>query len=130
MPQLFLEDQNAILAGDVQKLVNSIRGDADVEQIMVDIGSISAIVGRIISDTQTSGLAQMATQLTHYRARLLESGDQGQDMANMGMNTNSHEWRMWVQTLPPIAFEMVRESKELVQQLDNVARSGRADDFS
>ncbi|KAH7273708.1 component of the polarisome [Fusarium solani] len=128
--KLYLEDQNAVLAADVQKLVNTIRGDADMEQIMDDIGSISAIVGRIISDTQSSGFGEMATQLTHYRARLLESGDQGQDMANIGMNTNSHEWRMWVQTLPPIAFEMVRESKELVQQLDNVARSGRADDFS
>ncbi|RSL89105.1 hypothetical protein CEP52_015012 [Fusarium oligoseptatum] len=127
--KLYLEDQNALLAGDVQKLVNTIRGDADMEQIMMDIGSISSIVGRIISDTQSSGFGEMATQLTHYRARLLESGDQGQDMANIGMNTNSHEWRMWVQTLPPIAFEMVRESKELVQQLDNVARSGRADDF-
>ncbi|KAM0440868.1 hypothetical protein ACHAPT_000170 [Fusarium lateritium] len=128
--KLYLEDQNALLAADVQKLVNTIRSDAEMRQMMVEIGSISTIAGRIISEAQTFGFGEMATQLTHYRARLLESGDQGQDMANIGMNTDSHEWRMWVQTLPPIAFEMVRESKELVQQLDNVARSGRVDDFS
>ncbi|KAF4465737.1 SPA2 [Fusarium albosuccineum] len=128
--KLYLEDQNALLAADIQKLVGTIRGDADIRQIMGEIGSIAAIGSVIISETQAYGLGEMVARLAHCRARLLESGDQGQDMANIGIDTNSHEWRMWVQTLPPIAFEMARESKELVQQVDNLAMSRKTDDFS
>ncbi|KAM0556696.1 hypothetical protein ACHAPJ_005754 [Fusarium lateritium] len=128
--KIYLEDQNALLSADIQKLVNTIRGDAEMRQITGEIGAINAIVSRIISETQAYGFGEMATQLAHCRARLLESADQGQDMANIGMDTNSHEWRMWVQTLPPIAFGLARESKELVQQVDDLARPGRPDDFS
>ncbi|KAM5355522.1 hypothetical protein ACJ41O_002168 [Fusarium nematophilum] len=128
--KIYLEDQNALLAADIQQLVGTIRGDADIRQITAEIGSISAIVSSIISEAQHYGYGEMVTRLAHCRERLLESGDQGEDMANIGMDTASHEWRMWVQTLPPIAFETARESKELAQQVDNLAMSGRADDFS
>ncbi|KAF4975248.1 hypothetical protein FZEAL_7955 [Fusarium zealandicum] len=127
---VYLEDQNALLSTDVQQLVGTIRSDANIRQITAEIGSISIIVSRIISETQEYGLGEMVTRLAHCRARLLESGDQGEDMANIGMGNNSPEWRSWVQTLPPIAFETARESKELVQQVNNLSVSRRADDFS
>ena len=101
-----------------------------MRQISEDIGSINAIVSDIVAESQACGLGESANQLAQCRARLLESADQGQDMANIGMDTNSHEWRMWVQTLPPIAFGLARETKELVQQADDMARPGRPDDFS
>jgi hypothetical protein len=126
----YLEDQNAYLSSDIQKLVNTIRGDAGMQQITIEIGSINAVVSNIISETQACGLSDITSQLANCRARLLEAADQGQDMANIGMDTDSREWRMWVQTLPPIAFGLARESKELVQDVDNMARPGRPDDFS
>jgi hypothetical protein len=101
-----------------------------MQQITIEIGSINDVVSNIISETQAYGLGDITSQLANCRARLLEAADQGQDMANIGMDTNSHEWRMWVQTLPPIAFGLARESKELVQDVDNMARPGRPDDFS
>lgn len=110
--------------------MNTIRGDAEMRQITGEIGSINAVVSNIISETQAYGLGEMAASLANCRARLLEAADQGQDMANIGMDTNSHEWRMWVQTLPPIAFGLAREAKELAQQADDMARPGRPDDFS
>ncbi|WKT39606.1 hypothetical protein QSH57_001425 [Fusarium oxysporum f. sp. vasinfectum] len=128
--KLYLEDQNALLSTDIQQLVNTIRGDAEMRQITGEIGSINAVVSNIISETQAYGLGEMAASLANCRARLLEAADQGQDMANIGMDTNSHEWRMWVQTLPPIAFGLAREAKELAQQADDMARPGRPDDFS
>ncbi|KAF5671041.1 GRIP1 associated protein [Fusarium heterosporum] len=128
--KLYLEDQNAYLSSDIQKLVNTIRGDAEMRQITDDIAPINAVVSQIISETQAYGLGDLTHQLANCRARLLEAADQGQDMANIGMDTNSHEWRMWVQTLPPIAFGLARESKELVQEIDNMAGPGRPDDFS
>lgn len=114
---------------DIQKLVGTIHGEADIRQITVEIESISAIVTKIISEMQSCGYGDMVTQLAHCRARLLEAGDQGQDMANIGMDTNSREWRMWSQTLPPIALDTAREHKELVQHVDSLV-TGRADDFS
>ncbi|KAF5019873.1 hypothetical protein F66182_8109 [Fusarium sp. NRRL 66182] len=128
--KIYLEDQNALLSADIQQLVNTIRGNAEMRQITVEIGSINAIVSDIISETQAYGFGEMANQLAQSRARLLESADQGQDMANIGMDTASHEWRMWVQTLPPIAFGLAHESKELVQRVGDLARPGRPDDFS
>ncbi|RBR24977.1 uncharacterized protein FIESC28_02247 [Fusarium coffeatum] len=128
--KLFLEEQNSILSAEIQRLVNTVRGEANMRQISEDIGSINAIVSDIIAESQACGLGESANQLAQCRARLLESADQGQDMANIGMDTNSHEWRMWVQTLPPIAFGLARETKELVQQADDMARPGRPDDFS
>lgn len=127
--KMYLQDQNALLVADIQKLVETVRGDADIRQITAEIESISATVTKIISETQSYGYGEMATRLAHGRARLLEAGDQGQDMANIGMDTNSHEWRMWSQTLPPIAFEMAREHKELVQHVDRLI-TGRDEDFS
>ncbi|KAF5713876.1 SPA2 [Fusarium mundagurra] len=128
--KLYLEDQNALLSTDIQQLVNTIRGDAEMRQITGEIGSINAVVSNIISETQAYGIGEMAASLANCRARLLEAADQGQDMANIGMDTNSHEWRMWVQTLPPIAFGLAREAKELAQAADDMARPGRPDDFS
>ena len=72
----------------------------------------------------------MAMSLAQSNDRLLESGERGQDMANIGVGTADREWHMWTQTLPPIAFEIARETKELVQRVDRLVTSGRPDDFS
>ncbi|CEI64653.1 hypothetical protein FVEN_g3173 [Fusarium venenatum] len=128
--KLFLEEQNSILSAEIQRLVNTVRGDADMRRISEDIGSINGIVSDIIAESQACGLGESAAQLAQCRERLLESADQGQDMSNMGVATNAHEWRMWVQTLPPIAFGLARETKDLIQQADDMARPGRPDDFS
>jgi hypothetical protein len=37
---------------------------------------------------------------------------------------------MWTQTLPPIAFEIARETKELVQRVDQLVLDDGADDFA
>ncbi|GJC88403.1 uncharacterized protein ColSpa_01908 [Colletotrichum spaethianum] len=75
----------------------------------------------------------MIARLIACRDRLLEASergmdiDRGQDVGASGRN--DREWRMWTQTLPPIAFEIARETKELVQRVDRLAGNGD-DDFS
>ncbi|KPM34521.1 hypothetical protein AK830_g12050 [Neonectria ditissima] len=128
--RLYLEDQNAILVSEIQSLVGTVRGDASIRQINEEIGSISVVVSNIIAETQSVGYGEMANRLADCRAQLLEAGDRGEDMANIGINTNAHEWRMWTQTLPPIAFETARETKELIQRVDRIANPGGSDDFS
>lgn len=128
--RIYLEDQNALLVSEIQNLVGTVRGDANIRQISADIGSISAVVGKIITEVQANGYGDMANRLADCRARLLEAGDRGEDMANIGVDTDSNEWRMWTQTLPPISFETARETKELVQRMDRLANPGAVDEFS
>lgn len=101
-----------------------IRGDVDMRQITMEINSISGVVGKIIAETYASNHGDMVTRLAECKERLLEAGERGEDMANIGVKPTDHEWRMWAQTLPPIAFEISREAKELV------SRMGGPDDFS
>ncbi len=73
----------------------------------------------------------LARQLERCRNRLLEAGDQGLDPAADGKDHSTREWHVWTQTLPPIAFEIAREAKEVVAGLGRLAGGpGEGDDFS
>lgn len=126
---MFLADQSALLVSDIQALVGLVRGDAGIQQISNAIGSINAVVMKIISETEATGFGELIVRLDDCRERLLEASQRGQDMASSGMATSDRDWRMWSQTLPPIAFEINREAKELAQRVDKLA-PGAADDFS
>jgi hypothetical protein len=129
--KIYLEDQTAIMVQTIQGLVGSIRGDAPIQQINEEITSIAEVVGKVVSETEASGnTSEMLERLSSCRQRLLEAGDQGKGLAARGLGENDREWRMWTQTLPPIAFEIVRETKELVQRIDRMVLSPVADDYS
>lgn len=129
--KIYLDDQTAILVQTIQGLVGAVRGDANIQQINEDIYAIVDIVDRILSETERAGSRDGSIdQLIACRERLLEAGGSGQDLASRGLGTDDREWRMWTQTLPPIAFEVARETKELVQRIDRLVMSPAADDFS
>ncbi|XXH06057.1 hypothetical protein Hte_012502 [Hypoxylon texense] len=129
--KIYLEDQTEIMVQTIQGLVGSIRGDAPIQQINQEIMSIADVVGKVVEQTEEHGNGgDMTQRLSACRQRLLEAGDQGKDLAARGLGENDREWRMWTQTLPPIAFEIVRETKELVQRIDRLVLSPTADDFS
>ncbi|POS74552.1 hypothetical protein DHEL01_v207056 [Diaporthe helianthi] len=126
--KVYLDDQTAILVQTIQSLVGLIRGAADISRIEPLIRSIVETVGKVISETEASGNGDMIGRLADSRQRLMEAGERGQDLAADGKDERDHEWRMWTQTLPPIAFEIARETKELVQRIGQL---GSADeDFS
>ncbi|KAI2618958.1 hypothetical protein GGS26DRAFT_341420 [Hypomontagnella submonticulosa] len=129
--KIYLEDQTEIMVQTIQGLVGSIRGDAPIQQINEEITSIADVVGKVVAQTEANGNGgEMTDRLSACRQRLLEAGDQGKDLAARGLGETDREWRMWTQTLPPIAFEIVRETKELVQRIDRLVMSPTADDFS
>ncbi|KAI0853521.1 hypothetical protein F5Y00DRAFT_103317 [Daldinia vernicosa] len=129
--KIYLEDQREIMVQTIQGLVGSIRGDASIQQISEEITSITDVVGKVVAETEASGNGgDMTERLAACRQRLLEAGDRGKDLAARGLGENDRDWRMWTQTLPPIAFEIVRETKELVQRIDRLVMSPTADDFS
>lgn len=128
--KIYVEDQTAILVQTIQGLVGSIRSDAPMTQITEEINAIADIVGKIVAETEASGNGgPMLERLISCRQRLLEAGDRGQDLADRGLGAGDREWRMWTQTLPPIAFEIARETKELVQRIDRLVMNN-GDDFS
>ncbi|KAH8766831.1 hypothetical protein F5883DRAFT_78932 [Diaporthe sp. PMI_573] len=126
--KVYLDDQTAILVQTIQSLVGLIRGAADISRIEPLIRSIVETVGKVISETEASGNGDMIGRLADSQQRLMEAGERGQDLAADGKDERDREWRMWTQTLPPIAFEIARETKELVQRIGQL---GSADeDFS
>lgn len=130
--KIYLEDQTAVLVQTIQNLVQLIRNDADINQVTEEINTISDVVGQVVSETETLGSSgqELVRRLAACRERLIEAGGRGLDLAADGKDTRSREWRMWTQTLPPIAFEIARETKELVQRVDQLVMSDGADDFA
>lgn len=126
--KIYLEDQTAMLVQNIQDLVSSIRSDGTIEQISSEIGGIAEVVGKVVAETGRSGNGDLTTRLATCRDRLLEAGDRGRELASS--ESSDRDWTMWTQTLPPIAFEIARETKELVQRVDRLVLGGAADDFS
>jgi len=65
----------------------------------------------------------------------VDAGEKGRTIANEGREDDEGErmWRAWNQSLPPIAFEIARETKELVLRvdvIDGAGGQGGDDDFS
>lgn len=129
--KFYVEDQTAVLVQTIQSLVSSVRSDASIGQINDQIDAIADVVGRVMSEIQVTGIGNdMLDRLASCRQRLLEAGEQGQDLASRGLGAQDNQWRMWTQTLPPIAFEIAREMKELSQSINRSGMPPSADDFS
>ena len=134
--KIYLEDQTAVLVQTIHNLVQLVRDDANINQVTEEIGVITDVVGQVTAETQAAAGPgpdgpELVKRLVACRERLMEAGSRGLDLAaGGGSNSTSHEWHMWTQTLPPIAFEIARETKELVQNVDQLVLDGGADDFA
>jgi hypothetical protein len=132
--KIYLEDQTAVLVQTIQDLVQLVRDDGDIDQVVEEINVITDVVGQVTTETQRAvggpRGAELVKRLAGCRERLTEAGKRGLDLAAQGSDSRSREWRMWTQTLPPIAFEIARETKELVQMVDQLVLGDAADDFA
>jgi len=128
--KIYLEDQTAVLVQSIQSLVGSIRGDSEISQITNEISNIVAVVDKVLDETNATGNAALSQRLGQCRDRLMDSSDRGNDIAAKGKGSQDREWRMWTQTLPPIAFEIARETKELRQKVEQIAGPRGDDQFA
>ncbi|KAG9247796.1 hypothetical protein BJ878DRAFT_414196 [Calycina marina] len=143
--KVYLEDETAALVQNIQSLVSSIRSDAGITAIMGQINAIASVVGKAVSSTEETmaSTGRSSTQadpilkkLSSCRQRLVDAGERGQEIAAEGLDDaeGEREWKQWTQSLPPIAFEIARETKELVLRVDIMEgeQGGRNgdDDFS
>ncbi|KAK2625580.1 hypothetical protein QTJ16_004892 [Diplocarpon rosae] len=138
--KIYLEDQTALLVQNIQSLVSSIRSEAGINAISTQIDAIADVVGTVVSSTEnamtSTGNGELRTQgepivrkLASIRKRLIEAGSTGRDIADdRDDDEGERAWRAWNQSLPPIAFEIARETKELVLRVDVIDGGGNGDD--
>jgi hypothetical protein len=136
-----------ILVQEIQSLVKSIRAEEGITAISTQITAIADVVAKVVSSTETamssSGNGPLRTQggpilkdLSACRQRLIEAGERGRAIADEAREDDEgeREWRAWTQSLPPIAFEIAKQTKKLVMEVDEIdgprVRDGGEDDFS
>ena len=126
-----LDDQTAVMVQIIQDMVGSIRSDAGVDQILNQINEIADIVGKVLAETEASGNGGPSLdKLASCRQRLVEAGERGEAMmAAEADGGRQMDMRSWATSLPPVAFEIARETKELVKRIDRLVL-GDDDDFS
>jgi hypothetical protein len=129
-------------------LVSSIRSEEGITAISTQITAVADVVGKVVSSTETamSSTANGPLRkegepiiriLSGCRQRLMQAGERGRAIADEGRDDDEseREWRAWNQSLPPIAFEIAKQTKALVSRVDAIdsergGRGGGDDDFS
>lgn len=125
----------------IQSLVSSIRSDGGVNAITAELASIATIVGKVIQATESNmdGASEAAEQLRHEaegivhkleacRERVLDAGDRAAELERE--QATEGEWKTWKQGLPPVAFEIARETKELVRVVDGLDEDDEEENFA
>ncbi|PCH03368.1 Spa2 homology (SHD) of GIT [Penicillium occitanis (nom. inval.)] len=134
--KLYLEDQTEGLVQTIQALVASIRGAEHISAIRNHISAISIVVGNVVASTDHAmdkaeispavreRLGPVVQGLADCSDRLSRTAAEGEDIES------PEQLRDLTAKLPPIAFEIARETKELVQRIDQLeVDEGNSDDF-
>lgn len=111
-----MEDQTEDLIRSIQSLVGSIRADDGVPAIVRHIDSIAGSVGDVVSSTEAAyGLTgnnnlkgradPVIRTLANCRTKLMNAGAEGRSIRNPAA------LKEFTNRLPPLAFEIARETK-------------------
>ncbi|KAJ0419258.1 hypothetical protein BJY00DRAFT_164983 [Aspergillus carlsbadensis] len=134
--KFYVEDQADGLVQSIQYLVASIRGEEPITTIRTHVSAIASIVTNVSQstehyinkpDTNAARRQHVGTSietLEHQRSRLVGAAAEGEG------SSDPAESRSFITQLPPIAFELARKTRELVQQLDTMDEDNtEVDDF-
>ncbi|KAK5800163.1 hypothetical protein VI817_002375 [Penicillium citrinum] len=127
--RFYVEDQTDSMVQSIQALVASIRAEHDMHTVQTYVSAISDIVSHVISSTEhliheRSGDVSLRERTEPILNSLYEGRDRLTGTAATGSNVDSSEHlREVTNQLPPIAFEIARQTKELVQRLESLANS-------
>ena len=114
----------------IQSLVSSVRTIDNPDIVEGKIGNITTVVGNVVKETQrvidrtrnpllSEEAEPVVRTLANCKAKLLAAEDDGR------ATQNHAEWKEHINVLPPIAFEIARETKELVQRVERAAEGRR-----
>ncbi|KAL4878396.1 hypothetical protein BJY04DRAFT_195932 [Aspergillus karnatakaensis] len=134
--KFYVEDQADGLVQSIQSLVACIRGEESMTTIRTHVSAIASIVTNVsmstdhfINKPEASPVlrerAGKSIQILEFqRSRLVGAAAEGEGA------TDPAELRAFTNQLPPIAFEIARETRELGQRLDAPDHDdGEVDDF-
>lgn len=126
--QMYLEDQTDGLVQSITSLVDSIRGDAGANMVQDHVLIVASTVGNIINSVERtchepSSYQETLVSKTEPVLKLLQECRDDLLRANQGDDRES------TQKLPPLAFQIARETKELVSRIMSI-EVGREEDFS
>ena len=132
--KLYVEDQTDGMVQSIQALVASIRAEQELSSVEIHVSAIGDVVTNVVSATENlmhdrSGDVALREQsepavqaLDECRGRLMSTAAEGHHA------TTPEQVREVTNLLPPIAFEIARQTKELVQRLENLMQADD-DDF-
>lgn len=130
--KLYVENQTEGLVQTIQALVSSIRAEEDLSMIRTHTTAISTVVNNVSSSTK--GLIHKPDVNPALNERcgptiqtLEANSSRLSDTVQAGESVTGGELREITNKLPPIAFEIARETKDLVQQLN--PEDDEEDDF-
>lgn len=133
--KLYVEDQTGALVQSIQALVASIRAEESLTTVGTHVSAISSVITNVASSTEhliskpgvDHNLQERAgptlQALDYHKHRLLETTAEAESASS------PEQLREATNKLPPIAFEVAHETKELVQRLDPVQYDDDEDDF-
>ncbi|WEW58976.1 component of the polarisome [Emydomyces testavorans] len=132
--RIYLEDQTEGLVQAIQALVASIRAEDDISVVQTHITSISSVVKNVVASTDA--IAQpnanpalreragpVVEMLSSCCRQLVDAGQRGDQVRG-----DPEQMREVTGKLPPIAFQIARETKELVQRVDQLEMESREED--
>lgn len=118
----------------IQSLVASIRAEDGMNTVEAHVTAIANVVANVVTSTEhliheRGGDAVLRERsepivqaLDECRGRLMGTSAEGHNISSPG------ELREITNRLPPIAFEIARQTKELVQRLESLIHN-HEDDF-
>lgn len=135
---MYLEDRTDVLVQAITLLVDAIRNDEDMPVVRDHISAIATTIDNVVTSvertrnepssyqsTLTERSGPIMAILQDCREKLVQAST---DSANIDGQAKSKEF---MQKLPPLAFQVARETKELVSRVMAIdVGRGEAEDFS
>ena len=111
----------------IQSLVSSIRNNAEPPDVLDHLAAITSTTSQIVKKT-SEDVSLNDQQLNDLLQDLAESVDKLEDAGREGEEIgNVKDWEVFVKGLPPVAFAIAKNTKELGSLMEGLR--GR-DDFS
>lgn len=133
--QVFLEDQTDGLVQAITSLVESIRADDSPATVKSNTEAIVSILSRIISESQMAitespddeALRETADPIMDSLARLRDRLSNA--VEELDKIRDAARWKEFSKSIPPLAFQVARETRALVGKLEALGVDGGEDDF-
>jgi G protein-coupled receptor kinase-interacting protein 1 C term len=122
------------MSPSIHSLVSSIRSNEGKSVIRNHISDIATLVGRVVTAAENSvdqstnsNLREkvdiVVQNLADCRIRLLDLSAESETIQDPS------KFKEFTNSLPPVAFEIVRETKELVRRLDELSDADEEESF-